>query len=436
MPRRETWPPRFRLFDRALMFKPNSDDVMLKKIFAMDFLEDGDFAAHQAVRREWWDRIGSKFPRRELQRSSHDPERRIIVGYVSSDFMHHSAALSFIPMLRHHDHRQFEIIAYSCSTRRDGGTSECQALVDRWVDASCMSDDDFADRIQRDHVDVLVDLSGHSSGNRLAVFARKPAPVQVSACGSVTGTGLPTMDYLLADPVFIPESVRHLFAEKIYDLPCGITIAPAPDVKPTETPMLRNGFVTFGVFNRSSKISDAALNSWSTILQQIPGSRIVVKDSALDDSFLRDALIGRFIAHGIAVERVTCLGSTPRLRHLAEFANIDISLDPFPQNGGVSTWESLQMGVPVICKLGRSACSRAGGAIVKAVGLDDWVAEDDDGYIAIARKYAGLPAELRALRAELPARVTSSDAGNNEFYTRCVEAGYRRFWRSYCAAQG
>jgi predicted O-linked N-acetylglucosamine transferase (SPINDLY family) len=425
-----------QLFDRALVLKPDFDDVMLRKIFRMDFLEDADFAAHQAVRREWWDRIGSKLPRRELQRSNHDPEKRIVVGYVSSDFINHSAALTFMPMLRHHDHRQFEIIAYSCSTLHDVITDQCQALVDVWVDASRLSDDDLADRIQRDQVDVLVDLSGHSGGNRLAVFARKPAPVQVSACGSVTGTGLPTMDYLLADPVFIPESVRHLFAEQIHDLPCGITIDAMPDVQPSEPPLLRNGFVTFGVFNRIDKISDGALSLWSTILQQIPGSRIVVKNASLDDSFLRDALIGRFVTHGIAAHRVTCLGATPRLQHLAEFANIDISLDPFPQNGGVSTWESLQMGVPVICKLGRSACSRAGGAIAKAVGLDHWVAEDNDGYLAIARRFAGLPVELRTLRAELPARVASSNAGNNEFYTRCVEAGYRQFWRRYCATQG
>jgi predicted O-linked N-acetylglucosamine transferase (SPINDLY family) len=425
-----------QLFDRALALRPGFDEVMLRKIFAMDFLEDADFTAHQAVRREWWDRVGSKLPRKELQQSNLDPERRIRVGYVSSDFKHHSAALTFMPMLRHHDHQQFEIMAYSSWPLRDSITEQCQASVDVWVDASRLSDDELADRIARDQVDVLVDLSGHSSGNRLGVFAHKPAPVQVSACGNVTGTGLPTMDYLLADPIIIPAAARHLFAEQIHDLPCVITIDSPPDVKPTEPPMLRNGFVTFGVFNRTEKVSDAALSVWSTLLRQIPGSRIVVKDSALSDPFFRDALLGRFVDHGIAVDRVTCLGPTPRLRHLAEFANIDISLDPFPQNGGVSTWESLQMGVPVVCKLGRSACSRAGGAIVKAVGLDDWVAEDDDGYIAIARKFASLPVELCALRADLPAKVASSNAGNNEFYTRCVEAGYRQFWRRYCATQG
>jgi predicted O-linked N-acetylglucosamine transferase (SPINDLY family) len=425
-----------QLFDKALLLKHDFEDAMLKKIFAMEFLPGADFAAHQAVRREWWDRIGAQSPRSELRRSGLDPEKRIKVGYVSSDFKAHSAALTFMPLLRHHDHRQFEIIAYSCATLCDSTTDQCRALVDVWVDGSCLSDHELADRIQRDQVDVLVDLSGHSSGNRLPVFARKPAPVQVSACGSVTGTGLPTMDYLLADPIFIPESVRYLFAEEIYDLPCGITVAPLPVVPPTELPMLRNGFVTFGVFNRTEKISDSALSVWFEILQQIPNSRIVVKNGSLDDALLRDTLLGRFAAHGIAVERVACLGSSPQAEHLARFADIDMSLDPFPQNGGVSTWESLLVGVPVICKLGSSACSRAGGAIVKAVGLDEWVAEDDNGYISIALKFASRPDELRKLRAELPTKAAGSDAANNKFYTRRVEDGYRQFWRRYCAAQG
>jgi predicted O-linked N-acetylglucosamine transferase (SPINDLY family) len=425
-----------QLFDKALLLKPDFEDVMLKKIFAMDWLPGADFAAHQAVRREWWDRIGAKLPRSELRRSDLNPEKRIKVGYVSSDFRSHSAALAFMPLLRHHDHRQFEIIAYSCAILCDSTTDQCRALVDVWVDGSCLSDLELADRIQRDQVDVLVDLSGHSSGNRLAVFARKPAPVQVSAFGSVTGTGLPTMDYLLADPIFVPESVRHLFAEEIYDLPCGITVAPLPSVPPTELPMLRNGFVTFGVFNRTVKISDSALSVWSDILQQIPNSRIVVKNGSLDDALLRDKLLGRFAAHRIAVERVTCLGSSPQTEHLARFADVDMSLDPFPQNGGVSTWESLLVGVPVICKLGSSASSRAGGAIVKAVGLDEWVAEEDNGYVAIALKFASRPDELRKLRAELPAKAAGSDAANNEFYSRRVEDGYRQFWRRYCAAKG
>lgn len=421
-------------FDRALALKPDHADAILCKIFALDFLPETDFVALQEPRAFWWKAIGAKVTRRQLGVRNLDPERRLVVGYVSSDFRNHSAAHAFKPLLQHHDHNNFEIICYSCHPGADEITEQCRTLADQWVDASQLSDDGLADRIQADHVDILVDLSGHSGGNRLAMFARKPAPIQVTAIGHVTGTGLPVMDYLLADPVLIPEEVRPLFTEKVYDLPCSITIAPAPDVPATALPMLRNGYVTFGVFNRIDKISDSALAVWTRLMQALPGSRIVVKHTGIDDPLLRDALIARFVAHGIAEDRVRTVGFTPRAEHLAMFGEIDMSLDPFPQNGGVSTWESLQLGVPVITKLGRSAAGRIGGAIVKAVGLHDWVADGDDGYIAIATRFASAPAELAALRAKLPAMVASSAAGNGETYTRHVEQGYRKFWRDYCAS--
>ena len=242
------------------------------------------------------------------------------------------------------------------------------------------------------------------------------------------------MDYVLADPVFIPESARHLLAEKVFDLPCLITIDPILDVPPSELPMLRNGHVTFGVFNRVNKISDEAIRVWSKVMREVTGSKIVIKNTLLDDPLVRDGLLARFVAQGIAEENITCLGSSDRTEHLRAFAQVDISLDPFPQNGGVSTWESLYAGVPVVAKLGHGASSRAGGSIVAAVGLNDWVAEDDEGYAAIACKYAAQPAYLATLRAELPARIAASAAGNVEVYTRRVEQGYRQFWRDYCAA--
>jgi predicted O-linked N-acetylglucosamine transferase (SPINDLY family) len=306
-------------------------------------------------------------------------------------------------------------------------------MVDRWVDACHMTDERLVEHIVSDKVDILVDLSGHTAGHRLGVFARKPAPIQVTAVGSVTGTGLPTIDYLLADPVLVPEAARPLFAEKVHDLPCFITIERPPEIKPSPLPMLRNGHVTFGVFNRTDKISDPALMLWSKLMQALPTSRVVVKNSSMSDTLLRDGLVARFVAHGIAADRVRCLGRTTRQEHLSLFSEIDISLDPFPQNGGISTWESLQMGVPVVAKLGNSPAARAGGAIATAIGLTDWVADDDDGYLAIALKHAAEPDVLAALRARLPATAGNSTAGNCEVYTRHVEAGYRTFWRDYCA---
>ena len=379
--------------DRALEIKPDYAEAITAKIFALDFLPNADFGMHQAARREWWTRVGVQIPRRTLPARDLDPQRRIVIGYVSSDFKNHSAAFVFLPVLRLCDRSQFQINCYSCWPLQDAVTAQCRSAADIWVDAWQMSDDELADRIAADQVDILVDLSGHSAGNRLAVFAAKPAPIQVTAWGSGTGTGLPTIDYFFADPVTVPETARHLFAEKVYDLPAVITTEPPPEMRPTPLPMLRTGHVTFGVFNRIDKISDPVLVLWSRLMRELPDSRIVVKTGALDEAFLRDGLLARFVAHGVPEERITLLGSSTREQHIAEFANIDISLDPFPQNGGVSTWESLQAGVPVVAKLGLSAASRAAAAIVTAVGLDDWVAEDDDGFFAIVLNHSWQPME-------------------------------------------
>jgi predicted O-linked N-acetylglucosamine transferase (SPINDLY family) len=197
--------------------------------------------------------------------------------------------------------------------------------------------------------------------------------------------------------------------------------------------MLRNGFVTFGVFNRVDKISDEVLAAWSKLLRAVTGSKIVVKNFALDEALVRDGLVDRFVAQGISQERIICMGSTARPDHLKAFENIDISLDPFPQNGGISSWESLYMGVPIVARLGNGVSSRIGGAILKTIGLDDWVAGDDDGYVAIAQKFASMPSHLEKLRSDIPVRLANSPAGNVAIYTQHVEAGYRQFWRDYCA---
>jgi predicted O-linked N-acetylglucosamine transferase (SPINDLY family) len=420
-------------FDRAIESKPDHEEAITKKIFALAFWQGTDFAVEQAARRSWWERIGSAVSQRRLAPRALDREKRLVIGYVSSDFRNHSAALSFLPVYRHHDHDSFQIVSYSCSPLTDTVTDGFRSFSDVWVDAASLSDAELADRIEADKVDILVDLSGHSAGNRLRVFASKPAPVQVTAWGHSTGTGLPTIDCLLADPVTIPESVRRLFAERlVYDLPCSITIEPAAESRVCEVPVLRNGYVTFGAFNRIDKISDAALAVWSKIMNAVAGSKIVIKHGSLDDPMVRDQLIARFVAHSISLDRITCLGATSRSDHLRAFERVDISLDPFPQNGGISTWESLQMGVPVVARLGNCTSARLGGAIMKSVGLDDWVGDDDDSYVAIALKKAADPSELQTVRRSLPTRIAQSASGDTAIYTTKVEEAYRILWRDYC----
>ncbi|HEX4408467.1 MAG TPA: tetratricopeptide repeat protein [Xanthobacteraceae bacterium] len=419
-------------FDKACALRPGFGLALSNKIFALDFTDAG-FAEQQEARRRWCSETGSKISQLPpaLNRNDRDPNRRLIVGYVSADFRDHSASRAFSPVLRHCDKSRFELVCYSNSTLRDGLTEQFVKIADRWRDVLSLSDDALAAQIREDKVDVLVDLSGHSAGNRLEVFARKPAPIQVTAWGHATGTGLPTMDYFFADPVSVPVGVRSLFAEIVFDLPCILTIEPPPyGLAAAEPPSLANGYVTFGVFNRTSKVTDQTILLWSQILLEVPASVIVFKHGGFDDLTIRSRIINLFADKGVDPRRILFRGGSPRPEHLAAFRDVDISLDPFPNNGGVSTWESLQMGVPVVAKLGNGTASRAAASIINSIGLGEWIASDDEHYVAIATEFARHPGRLRSLRSSLPERIIQSVSGNAVLYTKAVETAYETMLRN------
>ena len=425
--------------DKALTIEPKLGDAISGRIFILDFEPGSGVEEHQRARRQWWQQVGE--PAAALPRAPHvntrNPERQIKIGYVSADFRGHSAARSFRPVLLHHDKSQFHITCYSSSDLTDDDTKEFQQTADRWHNVARLSDDEVCRQVRSDQIDILVDLSGHSLGNRLAVFARKPAPIQVTAWGHPTGTGLPTIDYLFSDPVVCPPTVRHLFAEKILDLPCLVSIEPLPDkTERGDPPLLSRGYVTFGVFNRATKTTDETMALWGRIMCALPGSRLVMKDAGFDRLAQRNRVLERMAAHDIAADRITFMGETSRRDHLAAYNEVDISLDPFPQNGGITTWESLQMGVPVTAKLGNSLPSRLAGAILTSVGMGEWVSDSDDDYFAIATKFAAMTEHLKALRHELPARIAASAAGNSATYTKAVESAYRAMWVNYCRNTG
>ena len=424
-------------YDSAIRIKPDYAPALSNKIFALDFSTSASISAQQTAREQWWANVGKPLADASQDKqyaNSRDPAKRLVIGYVSADFRQHSAAFAFRPILCNHDKREFEVICYSNNLLEDEFTQSFKRAADRWRDAFRMNDDELARQVYSDGVDILVDLSGHSDGNRLKAFARKPAPVQITAWGHATGSGLRTIQYLFSDPVMIPTSVRHLFAEKIYDLPCAIIAEDLPASVPRgELPALKNGYCTFGVFNRVNKMSDEAVGVWARILAEIPDARLLMKDGGLDVPAVRTAVLGKFAALGIPSDRIECLGFTLREAHLAAYNRIDICLDPFPQNGGISTWEAIRMGVPVIAKLGETMASRVCGATLTSVGMSDWVARDEAGYVDIARRNANRLNELAALRRQLPALVANSPSGNVVAYTRAVEAAYRKIWQDYCA---
>jgi predicted O-linked N-acetylglucosamine transferase (SPINDLY family) len=329
-----------------------------------------------------------------------------------------------------HDKSRFEIICYSTSPTADDMTDSFRHVADRWRDVVQWPDQQLADCVRADKVDILIDLSGHTRGNRLRVFARKPAPIQVTAWGHASGNGMPTIDYLFADPVMLPRQIRGLFAEQIYDLPCTIIIEPPPlDQRASEPPVTSNGYVTYGAFTRASRLSDAVFDTWARILRSDLTSRLIIKDHLLNDVSVQTRLMENLAGRGISPDRIDLIGSTSREEHLAAYRHVDICLDPFPDGGGVSTWEALHMGVPVVTKLGSSRSSRIGGAILSAIDMGDWVASNEDQYVDIALQ--STPDRLSTIRNKLPELIAARCSPAS--YTRAVETAYRTMWEKHCA---
>ena len=422
-------------FKKALALKPSFREAHSNLIFWLDFVPGLGFAEHYAERRRWFDTHGKPHALNVRRHDNpRDPDRRLVVGYVSGDFRKHSASSCFGPILRRHDRERFEVVCYSTSGIEDDVTRELRSHADRWRAVDGMPDDLLSEQIRADGVDVLVDLSGHSAGNRLTVFARKPAPVQVTAWGNATGTGLTTIDYLFADPVTVPSESRHLFAETVCDLPCIATVEMPSDAPPVAMrPETAPGAVTFGSLNRLAKISPGTFALWGQILRALPHTRLLLKDTALNAESVCARVLDTLAAEGIAPDRIEFRGSTPHAEHLAACDDIDIALDPFPQNGGVTTYETLWMGVPVIALKGTSVASRVSAAILTTLGLADWIADNERDYVALAVERAKDVDALAALRRNLRTRIAESEAGDLTRYTRAVEDAYRTMWRTYCS---
>lgn len=422
-------------YEKALEINPTFASAHSNKIFLLDYIPELDFVEHQAERKNFNLAQAVRFsPPTPVFNNDRNPDRPLVVGYVSADFKYHSAAFCFAPVLKNHDKAKFKIICYSGVGIEDAMTERVKGYADVWRPTLGLSDEALAAQIRNDEVDILVDLSGHSENNRLLVFARKPAPVQVTAWGHAGGTGLSTMDYQFTDPVFTPEEARPLFAETSYDLPCCITFEnPGLGQDVTELPAVSRGFVTFGSLNRFSKVTQDVLELWARILQAVPTSRLILKDAIFDDPIARKAILSPFLKQGIDLNRIETRGFSSRQKHLLAYYDVDIALDSFPQNGGITTWEALWMGAPVVALVGNRPSSRLSAAILTTLGLGDWVCGDETEYLELAVGKASDLAALAEFRRGIRKRIEVSPAGNPALYTRAVEEGYRSMWKQWLA---
>ena len=423
------------LLRRASEIDPSNAPNHTNLIFALNFVPDATNADHQAERARYDERHGRRFSA-AIRRHANtpDPQRRIRIGYVSAHFRNQAATYAFGGVLLNHDREQFEVTCYSDTAGEDNVTARLRASAHRWHNTAKMSDDQLADLVRRDGIDILVDLVGHMGGHRLLVFARKPAPIQVTGFGEPTGTGLKTMDYLLADPVLVPTHERELLAEKVIDLPNFLGYwppEPLPDVSPL--PALARGYITFGSFNRLDKMGDAVLRCWAKILKTLPSARVMLKNRWLGEAVQRERVMAVFTENGVAPEQVQLLGPSTRLGHFSGYNEIDIGLDTFPHGGGMTTLDALWMGVPVVTSPGATISSRLAAASLTAAGLGDFVAPDVDGYVELAVAKARDVPGLAKLRANLRSHMESTQFGNPARYARAVEGAYREIWQRWCA---
>lgn len=368
-------------------------------------------------------------------RNDANPERRLRIGYVSPDLRRHSVAYFLEPLLAHHDRNAVEIVGYYNHAAADEVTARLRALCDGWVPTIGLDDAALAERIRADGIDILVDLAGHTDGNRLPVFARRPAPLQATWLGYLAGTGLDAIDFRITDHHVDPADYEAHSVETPLRLPaCYVCYRPdpaAPEVAPL--PAEANGCITFGSFNNLAKIGPATVARWARVLGAVPGSRLLLKNRNMADPAMRDLLIERFAVHGIGAERLLMGDWLARLdSHLAAYGQVDIALDTWPYNGVTTTCEALWMGVPVVSRVGATHASRQGRTLLEAVGLGHLAQESDLGFIATCKLLASDRQALAHLRAGMRRRLRASPLLDGAHFASAMEAAYRYIWRCRC----
>ena len=372
-----------------------------------------------------------------------DPDRRLRIGYVSPDFREHTVPRIVAPILRFHDRTQFEVFCYSAVRQPDHVSERLKGLADHgstmlatgWRDIAKLSDDAAAALVRSDRIDILVDLAGHWAENRMTLFARKPAPLQVQI-GYPGTTGLETMDWRITDAHSDPPGMTERFyTEKLWRMPsCAWLYEPdedGPQVGPL--PARAAGFVTFGCLNNPIKVTDECLRLWGRVLSAVPRARLLLLSAeGREDAFL----FARLKRLGIDPARLDPVRRRPRDKYLELFGHIDVALDPFPYNGETTTCDGLWMGVPHLTLARNSCVSRRGVSHLTNVGLAELVCRSEEELVRKAVELAGDPERLARLRSELRGRMRSGPITDGRGYTRELEQAYRQMWRECCGTNG
>jgi protein O-GlcNAc transferase len=424
-------------FRQAIALKPDSVDAHGQLILALQYHPDFD---DRAIAEELarWNRRHAE-PRRKVIRphsNDRDPERGLRIGYVSPDFRNHVVGRNVMPLFQHHDRRQFHITCYAQMLHPDSMTGVFQQNADEWRNIVGLSDEQVAEQIREDGIDILIDLALHTIGNRLPVFALKPAPVQVTFAGYPGSTGLTTIDYRLSDPFLDPRGTDEtVYSERTLRLPDSFWCydpMEGRDIPVNPLPALERGFITFGCLNNFCKINGNVLTLWAQVLRQVEKSRLLM---LAPRGSCRQRALDQLSREGIDPERVEFVPFQSREGFLQIYHRIDLGLDSFPYNGHSTSLDSLWMGVPVITSVGRRAVSRAGWGQLSNLGLTELAAQTPQDFVSSAVCLAGDLPRLSQLRSTLRQRMEQSPLMDAPKFARSIEAAYRQMWKVWCATE-
>jgi protein O-GlcNAc transferase len=419
-------------FRQAMALRPGYAEAHSNLILALQYHPAYD-ARTIAEEHQRWSLQHAQPLRQFIQppENERDPDRALRVGFVSPDFRHHAVGRFLLPLFRHHDHAACRIICYSDVSDPDDMTEMLRRYADDWHNIVGRPDERVAHDIRENRIDILVDLAAHTAGNRLRVFARKPAPVQVTYLAYCSSTGLETIDYRLSDPHLDPISGQSFYSEKTVLLPdtywCYEPIVESAD--PGFSPALARGTITFGCLNNFCKASPESLNLWMQLLATIPDSRLILY---APEGVHRDAVRNMLKSHSVGEQRLTFVGKVPLSDYFKLYQQVDIALDPFPFNGGTTTCDALWMGVPVVTLKGRTAVGRGGASILANIGAPEYIAQTPDQYVQIALALAADVPRLAELRRTLRGRMQASPLMDAPKFARNIEAAYRRMWHTWC----
>jgi len=424
-------------FDEALRIAPDNQTVLSQKLFWMNYLPEASPADMLATARQFDRAVHADVVPCTAWECSYEEQRRLRIGLVSGDFRRHPVGYLLRGPLRHIDRPAFEIHAYSNHVVEDNVTAELRALCEGWTAVAAMGDAQLAERIRQDRIDILLDLNGHTEHGRLALFARRPAPLQASWLGYFATTGLREIDWRIGDPWMTPPDEAAHFTEKIWRLPdCGFCFAPpadAPVVSPL--PAEAGGHATYACFNNLAKMNDEVVALWSRILREDGTARLLLKSRQLASEDMRQSVLARYAVQGIGPERLLLEPAGAYLDYLQACARVDLALDPFPFTGGATTADALWMGVPVLTLAGDRYVAHQGESMLHSVGLSGWIAPDRDAYVRMALSLAADRSALAQLRARLRAQAAASPLFDAQRYARNLQACWRGMWVELCRAR-